>query len=419
MTMTSRRSLAAAALTGLVAATLTSATTLISAAAPSAAAAVPVRGVILPAGQAIAEAVDISPSGVVVGTQATAQGAPTAGQLWSAGTGRAWVRRPLAVPDGVSPSRVSGVTDSGEAGGYIGSGTAATAHRWSADGRVATPLAPAQSATSAVGPDQWLVNLGDSLFASQTAVVARDGTTTRITGIPGRAVAGVSMGGPQTALLSSTDGVGQQTVGTPYVWESGAAQALPIFQSFTHGTGCLSDIQPDGSVAYSGAVRQADGSVTSRLGVLRGGVGGQDTSLEVPAGAHSAGLDAWCYRNDLLSSDGWTIGAASWYAPRGTEPVVWRPDGTAVLPALRDDESNARAVAVATGGRVVIEATTAQGDRLFHWRNGVRTPLTVPAGWSVSDVVELTDTGYVLANLGRVVDDVVQSRPAVWRVPTR
>jgi hypothetical protein len=412
MTTTSRRSLAAAALTGLISATLSSAAT-------PAAAAAPVRGVLLPAEQTIAEAVDISPSGVVVGTQATAQGAPTAGQVWTPDSGRAWARRPLAVPDGVSPSRVAGVTDSGEAGGYVGSGTAATAHRWSADGQVATPLAPAQSATSAVGPDTWLVNLGDPLFASQTAVVARDGTTTRITGIPGRAVAGVSMAGPQTALLSSTDGAGQQTVGTPYVWEAGVAQALPIFQSFTYGTGCLSAIQPDGSVAYSGPVRQPDGSVTSRLGVLRGGVGGQDTSLEVPAGAYAADLDAWCYRHDLLSADGWAIGSASWYAPRGTEPVVWRPDGTAVSPELRDDESNARAVAVATGGRVVIEATTAAGDRLFLWRDGVRTPLRLPSGWSVSDVVELTDTGYVLANLTRIVDDVVQSRPAVWRVPTR
>jgi hypothetical protein len=448
VTTTSRRSLAAVALTGLIAATLTSAAATPATATPAGAApatatpatatpavvtpavttpavaspgtaAAAVGGVVLPAGQAIAEAIDISPSGVVVGTQATAQGAPTAGQVWTPRADRAWARRPLAVPDGVSPSRVSGVTDGGEAGGYIGTGTAATAHRWSADGQVASPLAPAQSATSAVGPDQWLVNLGDSLSASQTAVVARDGTTTRITGIPGRAVAGKSVAGPQTALLSSIDGAGQQTVGTLYVWESGVSQALPIFQSFTHGTGCVSDIQPDGSVAYSGAVRQPDGSVTSRLGVLRGGVGGQDTALEIPAGAYSAHLDAWCTWQDLLSSDGWTIGAASWYTPRGTEPVVWRPDGTAVLPGLRDDESNARAMAVATGGRVVIEATTAQGERLFHWRGGVRTPLTVPSGWSVSNVVELTDTGYVLANLDRIVGNVAQSRPAVWRVPTR
>jgi hypothetical protein len=410
MTSTSRRSFAAASLAGLVAAFLPSA---------AATAAAPVRGVLLPADQPIVEAVDVSPGGVVVGTQAVSQGGPTAAQVWAPGAGRAWVRRPLAVPDGVSPSRVSGVTDSGEPGGYIGSGSAGTAHRWSADGRVATALAPAQSATSAVGPDEFLVNVGNALTAGQVAVVTRDGTTTPITGIPGRAVAGVSMAGPQTALLSSTDGVGQQAAGTPYVWESGVAQALPIFQSFTYGTGCLSDIQPDGSVAFSGAHREADGTVTGRLGVLRGGVGGEETSLQVPADAYAAGLDAGCYRNDLLSPDGWVIGSASWYAPRGSEPVVWRPDGTPVLPALRAGESNATAMAVASGGRVVIRAYTSQGQRLFHWRDGVRTPLTIPAGWSVSDVVELTDTGYVLANLARVVDDVTQTRPAVWRVPTR
>ena len=162
-------------------------------------------------------------------------------------------------------------------------------------------------------------------------VVARDGTTTRITGIPGRAVAGASMSGPQTALLSSTDGVGQQTVGVP-TCGSCVAQALPIFQLFT-GTGCLSYFGPMGR---------------------------------------------------------WRTAAPAGAAGRG--------------------RSRPGSVCSATGGRVVIAATTAgQGDRLFHWRDGVRPPLTAPSGWSVSDVVELTDTGYVLANLGRVFDNVVRS----------
>jgi hypothetical protein len=76
-------------------------------------------------------------------------------------------------------------------------------------------------------------------------------------------------------------------------------------------------------------------------------------------------------------------------------------------------------VAVATGGRAVLRVSTDQGERLFYWHNGVRTPLRLPTNWSVANGVELTDTGYVLANLQGGRGDVPQARPAVWRVPTR
>jgi hypothetical protein len=76
------------------------------------------------------------------------------------------------------------------------------------------------------------------------------------------------------------------------------------------------------------------------------------------------------------------------------------------------------AAAVATGGRAVLKVSTDQGDRLFYWHAGVRIPLTLPTNWSLSDVVEITDTGYVLANLQGGGGDVPQTRPAVWRVPT-
>jgi hypothetical protein len=411
---TMSRPIAVAALTGLLATTLTSAAVAATDAAPATSAAA-VRGVLLPANQPMAEAIDISPSGVVVGTLATAPGSPTAGQRW-APRGGTWVRHPLSIPDAVSPSRVSGVTDRGEAGGYIGSGTSATANRWSVNGRRAVALAPAQSATSAVGPDQWLVNRGDSLFASTTAIVSRDGTTTPITGVPGRAVAGMSIAGPQTAVVSSTDGVGQTTTATPYLWESGVARALPVFSSFTFGSACTSTVQTDGSVAYSGTARQ-DGTppVVQRIGVLRGGVDGQDTPLETPAGAFAVSLGFQCpIRDDVLSPDGWAVGSVTWVgAP--SEAVVWQPDGKAVLPGLREGERSSVAAAVASGGRAVLRVSTDQGDRLYYWHDGVRTRLTLPAGWSLVDVVEITDTGYVLANLQ---GDAPQTRPAVWRVPT-
>jgi hypothetical protein len=411
------RPIAVAALTGLLATTLTSAAAAATSADPATRAAA-VRGFLLPANQSQAEAIDISPAGVVVGTLATAQGAPTAAQRWAPRAGGGWARRSLSVPD-AAPSRVSGVTNRGEAGGYIGTGTSATAHRWTATGRRAIPLVPAQSATSAVGPNQWLVNLGDSLFASQTAIIARDGTSTPITAIPGRAVAGMSIAGPQTAVVSSTDGVGPNTTGTPYVWESGAAQALPVFSSFTFGTACVSAVQADGSVAYSGAARQ-DGTPTvgQRIGVLRGGVNGQDTPLQTPAGAFAVSLGFQCpHRDDVLSSDGWAVGSVTWVgAP--PEAVIWRPDGTAVLPGLHEGEHSSVAAAVATGGRAVLRVSTDQGDRLYYWRDGVRTPLTLPTNWSLLDIVEITETGYILANLQGGGGDVPQTRPAVWRVPT-
>ena len=35
--------------------------------------------------------------------------------------------------------------------------------------------------------------------------------------------------------------------------------------------------------------------------------------------------------------------------------------------------------------------------RLFLWDDGVRTPLAIPAGWTLENVVELTETGLVVA----------------------
>jgi hypothetical protein len=412
MTTTSRRPIAAATLAGLLTAALTP-----TIAPPAAAAdAAPVPPVLLSAPQPVADAADISPSGVVVGTLATAAGAATTGQLWTPAR-RGWARRTLATPAGTTSTDVAGVTDRGEAGGTAYAETGATAYRWSAAGRNPVALAPDPASTAAVGPDQWLITQGDG-FVGTATIVERDGTATPITGLSGRAPGGLSVAGPQTALVSSVNGVGQGTTATPVVWESGVARSLPVFASFFFGPACASAVQPDGSAAYNGYARQdGDPPLVARIGVLRGGVDGQDTPLEVPAGASVTALGDTCSgRGDTLSPDGWAVGHADTAA--GTEAVVWRPDGTAVIPERRDGETYAAAAAVASGGTAVLRVLTADGPRLYLWRDGVRTPLTLPAGWGVAEVVELTDTGYVLANLTRTVNGSQRTRPAVWRVPT-
>jgi hypothetical protein len=92
--------------------------------------------------------------------------------------------------------------------------------------------------------------------------------------------------------------------------------------------------------------------------------------------------------------------------------VVWHGGGYS-LPGLRAGEASSSAVAVARGGRAVLRVVRSDGSVALHlWRDGVRTPLTIPAGWRVADVVELNDRGDVLANLTSA--DGARSRPAVW-----
>jgi hypothetical protein len=414
MTTTSRRPLALATLAGLLAATLTP-----TLASPAVAAdAAPVPPVLLPAGQPVTAAVDISPSGVVVGTSAAQlEGAPT-GQQWTP-TARGWTRRALAVPPGTTSTRVAGVTDRGEAGGstYADPGPSVPT-RWSVAGRNPVALAPSGS-TAAVGAGQWLITRGDGGPIGGTAsIVGRDGTTTPITGVGGGSVGGLSVAGPRTALVSSVNGIGQGATSTPVVWENGVARALPVFASYWFGAACASTVQADGSAAYSGYALNEGGDppLVRRIGVLRGGVDGQDAPLQLPAGATRADIGDDCSaRGDTLSADGWVVGHAD--SAAGRDAVAWRPDGTPVVPERRADETEAAAAAVSTGGGAVLRVATAGGSRLYHWRDGVRTPLTLPAGWDVAEVLELTDTGYVLANLTRVVNGTERHRPAVWRLP--
>lgn len=129
-----------------------------------------------------------------------------------------------------------------------------------------------------------------------------------------------------------------------------------MFAGFLVGPNCVSPMLADGSVAYSGPGRTPAGTFALLVGIHGGGY---------------------------------------------------------VLPGLRAGEASSSAVAVATGGRAVLAVTGIDGAvRLHAWAAGGRTPLTVPAGWRVSRVVELGDDGVVLANLTSA--DGTTTRPAVW-----
>ncbi|GIJ73789.1 hypothetical protein [Virgisporangium ochraceum] len=77
---------------------------------------------------------------------------------------------------------------------------------------------------------------------------------------------------------------------------------------------------------------------------------------------------------------------------------------------LGPGEHSAKGVAVADGGRMVVQA---ESGRLSLWHNGTRRELVAPAGWTVTSVVELTDHGLLVAN---VRDAAGAVRPAVWEL---
>lgn len=414
MTTTSRRSRARSTAAALTTTLTTLALAGTALADPAAAAdGTPVAPTLLPVAQSVTRAVDVSPAGVVVGTGVVNDSGGTVAHRWQP-VGPAYLRQRLAAPSGLPYANAIGVTDAGEAGGNAFDAVSrAGAYRWSADARRATSLVPEPGGVGAVGPGEWLVNQGD-IVGTTTSIVARDGTVTPIGGIPPQVgISGVSLGGPQTALVAVRNGIGQGATSTPFVWEAGASQALPVNSSFFFGPACLSDVLPDGSVAYSGLWLQSGGSPPpQQIAVLHGGVGGQTVSLQVPAGATHASLGRCDAIGDTLSADGYAVGHAYGAA---TEAVVWSPDGTAVLPGLRAGESSSSAVAVASGGRAVLLVTTAAGRVPYLWRDGVRTPLRVPTGWAVDSIVELTDAGLVVGNVVRA--DGQRVRPVVWRTP--
>jgi hypothetical protein len=398
-----------------------------AAASPAAAAAdaPAVAPVLLPVTAPRAVAVDLSPLGIVAGTSgpATDDGDPvnplqdgTVAQRWIPLGGR-YARQPLPLPAGGTGATVAGVSDAGEVAGTVGAGEGGVQrpYRWSVTGLRSTALGDGtvSRTAAAVSPaGQVAIDTPAAFPLSGTVDIAqRDGTLTPVTGLTGRGAFGYSLAGPDQVLVSVVNGIGQGTTSQPTVWQAGASKALPVFASFFFGSACASAMLADGSVAYSGLGRNPDGTFGEFTAIHRGGVPGTETNLPLPAG-RLASLGCALGR-DVLATDGTTAGQLRTDAAGSVpEAIVWTGDGF-VLPGLRAGEASSVAGAVARGGRAVLSVTGTDGTvRFYLWRDGVRTPLRVPAGWRVSNVVETNDRGDVLANL--VAADGVTFRPAVW-----
>jgi hypothetical protein len=387
----------------------------------------PVAAVLLSASRPRVVAVDLSPLGAVAGTAGPA--APPTGAVSPTVDGsvpQRWLPLPdgsfesqeLPLPEGATGAEVTGLSDAGELAATVGfAGHERDPYLWSASGLTSARAGDAAAHTAAaVGPGgEVMTNAGDAGGpggASVVRVVAPGGTSTQVTGIAGvRGIAGAGVAGPALGLVNGVAGVGMGTTSTPYVWQAGAHVKLPVFASVLAGPICVSPMLPDGSVAYSGPGRRPSGAFALLAGVHEGGVPGTERSLPLPEG-RQAGLGCTGGR-DVLAADGTAGGRLRAAGGRPAEAIVWTGEGY-TLPGIRPGETATNAVAVASGGRAVLAATQADGSvRLYRWQYGVRTPLTVPDGWRVSTVVELSETGDVLANL--VAGDGVTLRPAVWR----
>ncbi len=400
---------------------------------PAAAGGRAVRPLLLAGDDEVTQASDISPAGVVVGTSGplpppviTGPLGPKSGWRWLVPpvVGPALAQR-LTVPAGTVGVEVSGVTDLGEAGGVV-IGPANYDRqpvRWSATGTRTTALTPGPdtgSLVTAVGPAQWGVFTGDSISGTAT-LVARDGTRTELRGTPDlqdvRIISAQSIAGPRTALLTTISGIGRGSRGRTVIWQDGATRTLPIFATLDlPQPSCASTIQPDGTVAYSGIVSYSpDTGFTQALAVRRGGLAGTDVALPTAGRAGSLG----CSSLDTLAADGSVAGYLfdASATPSAETAAVWQvtSGGTPTLTTIpaRAGETGTRATAVASRGRAVIQASAADGSRtLWVWSHGTRTQLALPAGWTLDKVIEMTDTGLVLANVRRA-DGAI--RPVVWR----
>ncbi|ADP78531.1 hypothetical protein [Pseudofrankia inefficax] len=387
-------------------------------AAPASPQAIP--PILLAGDQSQTGAVDISPTGVVVGTTQAPPPAnipggtsPSTPLRWLP-TPTGYVKQTLSLPAGATSATVTGVTDLGEAGGTLTTAAGQQPVRWSVSGLQTTALGPpGSSTTTAVGPGHWAVETGDTISGTAT-LFARDGSTTALAGTPelagARIVTAVSIGGPGTVLLGAISGVGMGTTGRAVVWRSGSTVSLPVISAFSIGSACLSAIQPDGSVAYSGVV--INPAPAQVIGVHRGGVPGTEVAL--PTGGRTATLGCSPAGGpvDALASDGSVVGQLLAAPGQPAEAALWR-DGALVPLGVAAGETATTAAAVASGGRVILVATTTAGvQQPYLWTNGVRVPLTLPAGWTLRTIVKFTDAGAVLGAVQNAAGDI---RPVVWR----
>ncbi len=395
-----------------------------------------VRGELLPipavrpGQQLTVTAVDVSPLGVVTGNAQVITTAPDGTtsyadrpQLWASPRDD-WRRRPLTLPNGATAGLVAGLTDRGEAAGTLTYDGVTRAARWSADGRTATIIGTDRSRTDAVGPHgPWGVSTaGDGLLAGEAELVARDGTRTPLRGTP-ELDAGYrrnvgSIGGPDTALIWVTNGIGQGTNAGPVLWQAGATVRLPVFSSVFLGPACVSRVRADGSVVASGYSHTGG---TPRWLLLRhtGGVPGTDVVLSeaTSSGQTIGGLSCTPgLASNSLAADGGIAGFRTDAEGRRTA-AYWNAADVVTTVPLAAGERSAAGVAAASGGRMVILAEAEDGSTSVSlWRDGVRTPLPAPRGWNVASVVELTDAGLLVANLRNEAGTL---RPAAWNTHHR
>ncbi|GAA1654590.1 hypothetical protein [Actinoplanes couchii] len=418
--------LTSSVLAGVLVATMT--------AAPSAAAA-PVRGHLLPipaagpGGQLTVTGVDVSPLGVVGGTARVTTTGPDGNTSivetpyrWAAVPRLGWQKQRLTLPAGATSGAVTAVTDLGEAAGEVTVGGVTRATRWSVSGRTATLIGPDRSRAAAVNPagDTWGVQTnGTDAISGTSELVRRDGTRTPLSGTPeldaGYRRNVISVGADGSALVAVINGAGQGTTARPVLWKNGASVLLPVFGTPYLGVACVSRIQTDGSVIASGYV------VTNGLPrylLLRhtGGVPGTTTILSeatVPAGPVSGLVCPSGQTVNNLAADG---GIAGWVSDSSgvRTAAYWDAAGTRTVVPLAAGERSAQGVVAATGARMVILADGADGTpQMSLWHNGARTPLPSPPGWTIRSVVELTDTGLIIANVQNPDGTI---RPAAWKL---
>ncbi|MEU8239537.1 hypothetical protein AB0C07_14945 [Actinoplanes missouriensis] len=398
-------------------------------ATPVMAAAPALRGELLPvpAGtdrQTSVRAVDVSPSGVVAGNALDSASSTELPLRWAPAGPAGWWRQRLALPAGATSGHVSGLTDAGEAAGSVTLGDT-RAVRWSRDGRSSTLLSAEPSAVTAVGPDgPWAVATVDPAIpiGGEAELVSRDGARTPVRGTPEldngyRRTVG-SVGGPVTALVWVGDGIGQGATTSPVLWRAGGSVRLPVVGSYFLGPACVSRVQADGSVVYSG-YQSSGGTVAWVLARHAGGVPGAEVTLSraTAAGQPTAGLTcaAGDGGTDALAADGGIAGYVS--DADGRRAAFWDAAGERTVVPLAAGEQSASGVAVATGGRMAVLADLGDGAAaLSLWDDGVRTRLSAPAGWTVTAVVELTDAGLLVADVRNAAGVV---RPAVWNLAGR
>jgi hypothetical protein len=401
-----------------------------------------VQGMLLPVPAAAAgqflrtDAVDVNPLGVVVGNTDTvttnpdgSQSESTTAQRWAYLPGFGWLRQQLAMPAGATDDSVVALANGGESGGSITTGGVLRAVRWSVTGRSSSFLGGAGSTVDAVGPNgPWGVttNNPENPIGASSELVFRGGRRIALTGTPeldaGYRTAVASIGGPHAALVGVRAGVGRGTNAHGVIWQDGATLTLPVSAQILEFNFCASQIQPDGSLVYSG-LANINNALRYVLVRHSGGVPGRDVELARAAsygpafGQPGAGLGCEvALSSDKLAGDGGVAGNVIDSAGV-SRAAYWNANNVRTVIALGPGETSAVGAVVATGGRVVVQAQDASGVTRFSlWHNGIRTALSIPSGWTVDHVVEFTDRGLFVAT---VTDEAGSTRPIAWDLAGR